>query len=176
MWVYESKELKEVVIAFRGTEQVKIKDLATDANIQFSSFDIERTGPNFFSHFFSSQSNTTESIKVHKGFLDAYDSIKGRLFKVIDNIINGSSEWTICLTGHSLGGSLATLCAYELMTQKYSSLKDGDRPKIKVYTYGSPRVGNKAFAISYNEIINDSWRIINKKDIIPTLPALAGIN
>lgn len=43
-WVHVSRELREVVVAFRGTEQVKWKDLAADINLIPTSLDEERTG------------------------------------------------------------------------------------------------------------------------------------
>ena len=41
--------------------------------------------------------------------------------------------------GHSLGGALATLAAYDI--QSRFGLKD-----LQVYTFGAPRTGNHAFA------------------------------
>jgi hypothetical protein len=39
---------------------------------------------------------------------------------------------------------------------------------IHMYTYGAPRVGNKAFADAFNQRLKgDAWRITNKADIVP---------
>ncbi len=43
-----------------------------------------------------------------------------------------------------------------------------------MYNYGSPRVGNAAFAQAYNRSIPNSWRISNKLDVIPRVPRLMG--
>ncbi|KAE8723849.1 Detected protein of unknown function [Hibiscus syriacus] len=43
-----------------------------------------------------------------------------------------------------------------------------------MYNFGSPRVGNRRFAEVYNEKVKDSWRIVNHRDIIPTVPRLMG--
>ena len=43
-----------------------------------------------------------------------------------------------------------------------------------MYNYGSPRVGNAAFARTYNAAIPDSWRVTNKLDVIPRVPRLLG--
>ncbi|KAJ0967468.1 hypothetical protein J5N97_024385 [Dioscorea zingiberensis] len=43
-----------------------------------------------------------------------------------------------------------------------------------MYNFGSPRVGNKRFAKVYNEKVKDSWRVVNHRDIIPTVPRLMG--
>jgi nuclear pore complex protein Nup85 len=63
----------------------------------------------------------SSQITVHGGFLSAYDSIKPQIFMLLDAITEaGTSEepWRVHVTGHSLGGALATLCAYELATRQ----------------------------------------------------------
>ncbi|CAI8601907.1 unnamed protein product [Vicia faba] len=45
---------------------------------------------------------------------------------------------------------------------------------ITMYNFGSPRVGNQRFAEVYNEKVKDSWRVVNHRDIIPTIPRLMG--
>ncbi|MGE5631271.1 MAG: lipase family protein [Caulobacteraceae bacterium] len=39
-----------------------------------------------------------------------------------------------------------------------------------MYNFGSPRVGNPKFVQIYNEVVRDSFRIVNVNDIVPTLP------
>ena len=58
---------------------------------------------------------------MHGGFLAAYDSIKPQIIMLLDAITeSGSKEdpWSVYVTGHSLGGALATLCAYELASRQ----------------------------------------------------------
>jgi predicted lipase len=43
-----------------------------------------------------------------------------------------------------------------------------------MYNFGSPRVGNAAFARAYNQSVPNSWRITNKLDVIPRVPRLMG--
>lgn len=43
-----------------------------------------------------------------------------------------------------------------------------------MYNYGSPRVGNAAFARAYDKSVPDSWRVTNKLDVIPRVPRLMG--
>ena len=47
----------------------------------------------------------------------------------------------IYVVGHSMGGAVATLCALDLL---FTFQLDPGR--VRLYTYGSPRVGNQAFA------------------------------
>ena len=62
------------------------------------------------------------------------------------------------MTGHSLGGALAKLAAYDI------AVAARDLPiKVHVanYTFGAPRVGNHAFAEDFNAVVPDSWDTIN---------------
>ena len=65
------------------------------------------------------------------------------------------------LAGHSLGGALATLAAYDICKQ----LEQAGRQDVKVlcYSFGAPRIGNRAFAKDYNRVVPDTWSIINER-------------
>lgn len=53
--------------------------------------------------------------QVHHGFLSAYTSVRPQVLGVLDALLAGEAEpWTVYCTGHSLGGALSTLCAYDL--------------------------------------------------------------
>lgn len=80
-------------------------------------------------------------------------------------------KWHIYVTGHSLGGALATLLAIELSS---SQMAKNGIIFVTMYNFGSPRVGNRRFAEVYNAKVKDSWRIVNHRDIIPTVPRLMG--
>jgi len=115
---------------------------------------------------------------VHGGFLNAYDSVRHRLMTLVQaslgirDLDNYSGQsWQIYVTGHSLGGALATLFALELSSSK---LAKASHVQVTMYNFGSPRVGNKRFADMYNEKVKDSWRVVNHRDIIPTVPRLMG--
>lgn len=62
------------------------------------------------------------------------------------------------ITGHSLGGALAKLAAYDI------AVATRDLPikvHVTTYTFGAPRVGNHAFANDFNAVVPDAWSIIN---------------
>ena len=73
----------------------------------------------------------------------------------------------VYVTGHSLGGCLANFCALSLKQQ----IKN-DRLHPKVYTFGTPKVGNQYFADYYDREIGKgfSYRIENSLDIAPRMP------
>ncbi|CAK9216366.1 unnamed protein product [Sphagnum troendelagicum] len=166
--IWRDMRRHRLVVAFRGTEQTKLKDLMTDLNVIPVGFDPERGGGNY-----------KEEAMVHGGFLDAYDSVRHRLLTLVEALLgtlrddagNEISSWHVYLTGHSLGGALATLFAVELSSKL---AKSGGQTQITMYNFGSPRVGNKQFADMYNERVRDSWRVVNHRDIIPTVPRLMG--
>ncbi|KAJ8763901.1 hypothetical protein K2173_003683 [Erythroxylum novogranatense] len=158
---------KRLVIAFRGTEQAKWKDLRTDLMLVPAGLNPERIGGDF-----------KQEVQVHTGFLSAYDSVRIRIISIIklsigykDDVPEPRVKWHVYVTGHSLGGALATLLALELAS---SQLAKCGAIRVTMYNFGSPRVGNKRFAEVYNQKVKDSWRIVNHRDIIPTVPRLMG--
>ncbi len=37
---------------------------------------------------------------------------------------------------------------------------------VRCYTFGAPRVGNRAWARQYNQAVPDTWHIINSDDVV----------
>ncbi|OWM74739.1 hypothetical protein CDL15_Pgr009286 [Punica granatum] len=158
---------RRLVVAFRGTEQSRWKDLRTDLMLAPAGLNPERIGGDF-----------KQEVQVHSGFLSAYDSVRIRIISLLklaigfrDDAGESQSKWHVYVTGHSLGGALATLLALELSS---SQLAKRGVISVTMYNFGSPRVGNKRFAELYNEKVKDSWRVVNHRDIIPTVPRLMG--
>ena len=63
-----------------------------------------------------------------------------------------------CTAGHSLGGALATLAAYDLKNVADKANLD---VHISCYTFGAPRVGNHSFAEDFDRVINDCFHVVN---------------
>ena len=87
------------------------------------------------------------SCGIHVGFLGRYNLIVPQLLQALTEAIpvGEKSLHPIVLVGHSLGGAVATIAAYELSLAGYLV--------IGVYTFGSPRVGNEAFSVAYNMLV-----------------------
>jgi predicted lipase len=68
----------------------------------------------------------------------------------------------LVVTGHSLGGALATLLVTELNAT--TALKP------QAWTFASPRVGDATFAARYGGLSTVSWRIYNQVDVVPYFP------
>ncbi|XP_048542049.1 phospholipase A1-Ibeta2, chloroplastic-like [Triticum urartu] len=77
-------------------------------------------------------------------------------------------EVSITVTGHSLGAALAVLIADELAGH-------GDAPKqVTVFSFGGPRVGNRAFAERVEARGARVLRVVNAHDVVPHLPPRPG--
>ena len=105
-------------------------------------------------------SEPSDPVKMHSGFAKAYLSVRDRIHDHIKN----SSATRYRVTGHSLGGAIATLCAVDLQYNFSPQIA------VEAYTFGSPRVGNGAFADSYNRRVPDTWRVVNGWDAVVGLP------
>lgn len=75
------------------------------------------------------------------------------------------STWRIIATGHSLGGALAQLAAFD--TAKFAR----DDPatysiNLTCITYGCPRPGNYAFARRFLSYVPDGWDIMHSGDVV----------
>jgi triacylglycerol lipase len=68
----------------------------------------------------------------------------------------------LVVTGHSLGGALATLLVADLTAT--TALKP------QAWTFASPRVGDSTFAARYGALSTVSWRIYNQVDVVPYFP------
>ena len=68
----------------------------------------------------------------------------------------------LVVTGHSLGGALATLLVTDLNAT--TALKP------QAWTFASPRVGDATFAARYGGLSTVSWRIYNQVDVVPYFP------
>ncbi len=72
----------------------------------------------------------------------------------------------LCVTGHSLGGNLATVFAPWLLYQIQQAGKSA--PAIfSVLTFASPTSWNGAFAEQFDNAFTNSWRYYNVIDIVP---------
>ena len=134
-----------IFVVWRGTES--IRDWMTDASIRkVKAFD-------------------NCKLKVHGGFYDCYSEVRARLLSALNRHHTNLKANLIITTGHSLGGALATISAYDI---KYNF------PLLDLYsfTYGSPRVGNNHFKTEYNKLIPNTYRFVHDVDVVPRVPKI----
>lgn len=96
---------------------------------------------------------------VHKGFYDIYLNVRTALMDWWNK--HSSTITTLYVTGHSLGGGLCTLCAYDFQ---------GLPETLVHYSFASPRTGNSTFAVAFNGLVENTVRVNNTEDLIPQLP------
>lgn len=98
-----------------------------------------------------------EGCAVHSGFHDTWRSVAPAVAAEIADLGCARLE----ILGHSLGGAMAALAAYELAATI---------DVARVYTYGQPRVGNAAWAAAFAALELDYARVVLYKDAVPHLP------
>lgn len=70
--------------------------------------------------------------------------------------------WAV-LAGHSRGGAIATLAAGDAVTDQRSTLGlITTFHRVKLYTFGQPRVADKAYAAMLEEHIGERFRMVNR--------------
>eukprot|EP01083_Nonionella_stella_P271510 920060_1 len=102
---------------------------------------------------------------------NAYDELKSEFYSYVQELIAAYPEYQIFITGHSLGGALAAIFTLDLYADYYNNGAPLDKTKMKIYTYGQPRVGNDGFAVLMNELLDyEYYRVVHSKDPVPVLP------
>jgi predicted lipase len=94
--------------------------------------------------------------EVHKGFFGEHEVV----WPTVQPYLTYGKP--LYVTGHSLGGAIATLLATSIKTHY-------DINPI-VATFGSPEVGEPAYAKYYNDYIHESTRVVHAWDIVPRWP------
>lgn len=96
---------------------------------------------------------------THKGFTSVYSACRNQIIAALREL----PPKTLYITGHSLGGALAVLNAIDVAANTHFT-----RPIM--VNFGAPRVGNPAFAATYNYFVPRSIRVVNVNDAITNLP------
>ena len=102
--------------------------------------------------------------RVHSGFLKQLETVWADVQWDIDSDIGQDRSNPISVCGHSLGGALATLAAVRLAAAAGAGA--GPHRPVRCLTFGSPRVGDSAFAA----LGVKGWRVFNEGDPVPMLP------
>lgn len=92
-----------------------------------------------------------------------WNSFKSQIKSAVATLNSQHPVGRIMVTGHSLGGAIATLAGLDLRSQ-YGA-------KVQMIHFGSPRVGNEAF---YNKVKAtfgaSAFRVTHANDIVPHWP------
>jgi hypothetical protein len=88
--------------------------------------------------------NGGANVQVHRGFKTVYDSMRTEIYTAVTNHRRAGER--VFVTGHSLGGALATLCAFDLHHRHLNPV---------CLSFNAPRVGNENFAREFNRELAD---------------------
>ncbi|MEK3878413.1 lipase family protein [Paenibacillus sp. FSL M7-0420] len=132
---------QEIIVAWRGS--ISTNDWLSNMNAAQKPFQYIK-----------------EPCLTHRGFTDIYASAREAILSVLGTL---SPEKTLFVTGHSLGGALATLCALDVAANSAFTAP-------RLYTYGSPRVGDPDFAKAFSRYVRSSYRYANLFDVTTYVP------
>lgn len=146
-----------MVLAFRGSQEPQ--DWTTNFTTQLRNFTVRKDGVTGISSYKG---------RVHTGFFLAWAIIEKSVLAQMhrwrkDCAQAGKQLPPLYITGHSLGGALATMAA--------AALVDHNIAVAGVYTFGQPRVGDRTFVSQLN--LNTGgrvYRFVNNNDIVPHVP------
>ena len=100
--------------------------------------------------------------EVHKGFFAAYQTLKPQIMALLGQ----TKPKHLWVTGHSLGGALAVVCAYDLVENEKRSVNG-------VMTFGQPMVAHEEFAEYLGGILYGRYaHFVNDTDPSSTLRGL----
>lgn len=136
----------EIVVAFRGTKSVR----NWVADLDFSTDSCEDLPV-----------PDDSDCKVHSGFNAAWNEIKDSLYSFVDTAKQTYPNYTVVVTGHSLGGAVATIAT--------AHLRATGTP-CSLYTFGSPRVGNQDFVDFVAGQEGAQFRVTHASDPVPRVP------
>ncbi|KAH7911717.1 Alpha/Beta hydrolase protein [Hygrophoropsis aurantiaca] len=141
-----------VVVAHQGTDPTQFLSDLTDADIP-----MENLNATLFP-------GVDSSVEVHSGFANEHAQTASIILAEVKSLIAQYGATMVTLVGHSLGGALAELDCLFMALNLPADIA------IQGRTYGTPRVGNPAWATLFDATISDFMRINNEKDIIPIVP------
>jgi triacylglycerol lipase len=152
-------DAEKIILTFRGTDSLKD---------WLGNFDIDLVGGPLGG-------------KVHEGFLRSlsliwkdiqmtFDLLQPRPIATKAELVQGTLREghapSLWITGHSLGAALATLSA--------ARLREKDQSVHGLYTFGSPRVGDRNFQEEFNgDFRSKAFRFVNRNDAVTRIPLRA---
>lgn len=127
--VHIAANAQEVIVAFRGTEPTEFNDIKADLKAYHKK-------------------------GFHGGFLNEFKKVQAQLIDRLGKLKRAMPR-PVYITGHSLGGAMATVAAYHLPTAK------------GLYTFGSPRAVS---LFNRQKLQVPHYRTVNNNDIVPKVP------
>ncbi|RCI09953.1 hypothetical protein L249_8582 [Ophiocordyceps polyrhachis-furcata BCC 54312] len=145
--IFQDDEANELIVAFRGSST--IQDVATDADFLVQA------------DYASPGVSGCDDCKIHAGFLKSWNAVAKDVISSVQGMLAENPGMKVVVTGHSLGGSLASLAAMSMI---------GSDIKAEAVTFGQPRTGNQAYADFVDNGVPGFMRVTHADDIVPQIP------
>jgi hypothetical protein len=185
-----------IAVAFRGTDN--LSNVASDA--RFTRYPWEEMAAHMRERRFTPANLIPVVPRVHQGMAEVWNALREFVLDTVSMLLDEQPESRIIVTGHSLGGAVAILCAYTLYcrlgprlqttsTSSQSFHQNGGRfsgryggagmhhhrhAGIVVYTFGSPKLGDSTFCAEYNRAVPHTFHIVNESDTVTDVGVLGG--
>lgn len=102
--------------------------------------------------------------EFHRGFYRSVEDLWSDIKSQVEKIKTKEGSKPVFITGHSLGGAMASVAAAKYIHQ--------DEPFMSVYTFGQPRAMTRNTARIFNvEASGRYFRFQNNEDIVTRVPA-----
>ena len=148
-YVAVSHTVKVIAIAFRGSECLS------------QAFSV------FVETLLSPKEAFLSKGKVQTYWKRGFETLWPSMESKVKALVADNPSYKIWVTGHSLGGAMASLASAWLSYYNIAS-----REKIISYTFGMPRVGNYKYALEHDRLVGNSWRVVNYDDAVPHFPGV----
>ncbi|MCJ1254372.1 hypothetical protein MMC24_002187 [Lignoscripta atroalba] len=138
--------LSLLTLSFRGSKS--IRNFIADAN------------------FVAIPTDICPGCTAHQGFWKSWLEARKGILAALTVAVAQNPSYRIVVTGHSLGGAIAQLAVADIRNKGLVGAG------AALYTYGSPRVGNKALADYVTAQAGGNFRVTHTDDPVPRLPPI----
>lgn len=152
---------RDIVVAWRGT--IAPSEWFEDLQGKLEPLGSDHGDAKVEHGFLSIYTSKSEASRYNK--TSASEQVIEEVKKLVKFYKDKGEKVSLTVTGHSLGGALALLNAYE------AAATIPDLP-VTVISFGGPRVGNVAFGDRLKELKVKTLRVVIKQDVVPKLPGI----
>ncbi|CAJ0603376.1 unnamed protein product [Cylicocyclus nassatus] len=139
---------KAIVLSFKGTDGFLQLVMEADKSV------------------FNTQTKWIAGGKVSKYFSDAFmDLWNGGMKDDFNTLRTKYPNYQVWVTGHSLGGAMATLAASYIVATNLVPANN-----VQLVTFGQPRTGNKDFSAAHDKQMAYTFRVTHWRDMVPHVP------
>ena len=85
---------------------------------------------------------------MHRGFRDGYIQLQRGVLSSVSDLMTRYPTFPVLVTGHSLGAAEACMASIDLRVTLGA--------RVTAFTFGEPRVGNKAFSEYYRFVFSST--------------------